>query len=236
MRLLCISDVHGDLDALAAVLAAAERRGYDRLLVAGDHCFPGSDPLGVWRRLSQAGATLVQGVGDRAIATLDPGKLPKDADPERIRDLVRVREALGEVVLRRLLSLDALARIELPRGRELVLVHGSPADPTEPFTHDMSEDEMRALLGDDPADVIVCGGSHIPFVRDVMGVQVVNVGSVGEAICTGGPRHAEATFLDVGGDPWLQVLPITVPLGPLEEPAPADGPARGSSANPASTS
>ncbi len=63
MRLLCISDIHGHAEALGAVLAAAERRGYDKLLVAGDLCFPGPEPLATWRRLTHAGAVCVQGVG-----------------------------------------------------------------------------------------------------------------------------------------------------------------------------
>jgi hypothetical protein len=32
----------------------------------------------------------------------------------------------------------------LPDGRELLLVHGSPADPTVPITHDMTDDEVAA--------------------------------------------------------------------------------------------
>src|SRR5262249_1503769 len=54
VRLLCISDIHGHADALAAVLATAERRGFARILVAGDLCFPGPKPLETWRRLTQA--------------------------------------------------------------------------------------------------------------------------------------------------------------------------------------
>src|SRR5262249_55407129 len=57
VRLLCISDIHGREDALAAVLATAERRGYSHLLVAGDLCFPGPAALAVWRRLAAARAT-----------------------------------------------------------------------------------------------------------------------------------------------------------------------------------
>src|SRR4051812_35236879 len=48
MRLLCISDIHGHADALSAVLAATDARGFSRLLVAGDLCFPGPAPLETW--------------------------------------------------------------------------------------------------------------------------------------------------------------------------------------------
>ena len=75
MLLLCLSDVHGDLDALRAVLATAERRSFHKLLIAGDLVFPGPEPLETWRRLSAAGALMAQGLSDRAVATLDPDVL-----------------------------------------------------------------------------------------------------------------------------------------------------------------
>ena len=204
MRWLCISDIHGDAEALSAVLATAERRGYNRILAAGDLCFPGDQPLETWRRLTRANATCVQGVGDRAIAMLDPSALRGRDEHERARldKLSKVRTELGELILRRLSQMPAQLRIPIPQkagpfaGGELLLVHGSPADPTEPFTHDMTDEEAAALIGDDPADLIICGGSHLPFDRVVGGVRIVNVGSVGEAIGSPGARHADATFLE----------------------------------------
>src|SRR5205807_388865 len=92
MILLCISDVHGNLDALRAVLATAERRSFHKLLVAGDVVFSGleelaskrrAQPLETWRRLSAAGAIMVQGVTDRAIATLDPTKIAPKSEHEQ---------------------------------------------------------------------------------------------------------------------------------------------------------
>src|SRR5262245_52540647 len=100
VRLLCISDIHGPADALAAVLATAERRGYTKILVAGDLCFPGPKPLETWRRLMQAGAVCVQGVGDRALSTLDLGRVHARSDHEKARlsRLAAVRSELGELI------------------------------------------------------------------------------------------------------------------------------------------
>lgn len=200
MRWLCISDVEGDGEALSAVLATAEARGYSRLICTGDVCFPGPDPLAVWRRLQGAKATIVQGVSDKAIATLDPAALAErtaatEHERERLSHLRRVREELGELILAKLARLDTHVRIPLPNGTEVLVVHGSPLDPTEPFSHDMTDDEIRALLADDPADLIICGGSHVPFDRTVLDVRIINVGSVGAAVYEGG-RYADATFID----------------------------------------
>lgn len=213
MLLLCLSDIHGELDALAAVLATAERRSFHKLLVAGDVVFPGPRPLETWRRLTAAGAILVQGVSDKALATLDPDELPvrNEFEKSRIERMAAVQDELGELILERLKRLPTHHRIPLEDGRELLLVHGAPADPAEAITHDMSDEEIDALIADDPADVIVCGMSHVPFDRMVGEIRVINVGSVGEAPHGGGGRVAHATWIE-SRPSGLVVEQIAVPL------------------------
>jgi predicted phosphodiesterase len=216
MLLLCLSDIHGQLDALRAVLATAERRSFHKLLVAGDLIFPGPEPVETWRRLTAAGALMVQGLTDRAVATLDPSGIHarSDHERERIERMRMTRDALGDLILQRVRRLPSHARVPLEDGGELLLVHGSPADPGEALTHDMTDEEINALLGDDPADVVVCGASHVPFERLVGGVRIVNVGSVGEAPGAG-PRVAHATWIE-STPRGVHVEPIVVPL---EQPA-----------------
>ncbi|HMA95704.1 MAG TPA: metallophosphoesterase family protein, partial [Polyangiaceae bacterium] len=81
----------------------------------------------------------------------------------------------------RLKRLPKTARLPLESGHEMVVVHGSPADPTIALTHDMTDDEVLALIGTDPCDLVICGGDHVPFQRQVEDVRIVGVGSVGEA-------------------------------------------------------
>jgi predicted phosphodiesterase len=210
MRFLCLSDIHGHADALHAVLATADRRGYTRILVAGDHCFPGPQPLETWRLLTATNATCAQGLGDRALATLDVSKVAAATAHEeaRLAMLRGTRDALGELILARLAKLPPQVRIPLPNGDELLLVHGSPHDPTEGMGQEMTDEELLALIGDDPADVVVCGSTHVPFDRSVGGVRIVNVGSVGEAP---GGAFAHATLIEVTAD-GVEVEQFVVPL------------------------
>jgi len=197
MRFLCLSDIHGHAAALRAVLAEGEARGFDQVIACGDLLFPGPEPLETWRLLVERRALCVQGLVDRAIATIDPKKLRATTaeQRDRIERLVAARNALGELIVARLGKLATTARLPLENGDEMVIVHGSPADPTEPFTADMSDEEISALIGDDPADLIVCGGSHVPFHRQLDRIHVVNVGSVGEAP---GGLVAHGTLIDAG--------------------------------------
>jgi hypothetical protein len=186
----------------------------------------------------------VQGIGDRALAQVDPSKLAAASPGERARidRLKQVHAELGELIIARLGKLPAMARLPLESGHTLLVVHGSPADPSEPLTFDMSDDEILALLGDEPADIVVCGGSHVPFEREVADVRIINVGSVGEAPCSMrsdvrgdvdrvrvgarpsgelvrsgavsayGAGHADATFVELRAGE-LWVEQVVVPLG-----------------------
>ena len=183
MRFLCVSDIHGHAAALDAVLKEADSLGWDQLVACGDLCFPGPAPLAVWKTLVGHRALCVQGVGDRALAQVDPNKLSATTEVERnrIERLRQVQNELGELIVKRIGQLPAIANLPIESGHTMIAVHGSPLDPSEPFAIDMSDDELIALLGDQPGDIIVCGGSHVPFDRAVADVRIVNVGSVGEA-------------------------------------------------------
>jgi predicted phosphodiesterase len=183
MRFLCLSDIHGHAAALDAVLAEAEHWGYDQLVVCGDLCFPGPRPLDVWKRLVEKNALCVQGLTDRALAELDPDELSPQTpfEHERLDRLVATHRELGDLIVARLGRLANVARLPLESGHEMVIVHGSPADPTVAITHDMTDDEVIALLGTDPCDLVICGGDHVPFQRQIEDVRIVGVGSVGEA-------------------------------------------------------
>src|SRR5690606_35626588 len=113
MRFLCLSDIHGHADALDRILAEADARGFDQLVVCGDLCFPGPEPLRVWKTLVKRSAVCTQGVGDRALASIDPNKLAGATATEqaKIDRLRAVKEELGEIIVTRLGKLPPVARL-----------------------------------------------------------------------------------------------------------------------------
>lgn len=200
MRILCISDIHGHAHALERVLEVGKMHGCTSVLVAGDLCFPGPEPLRSWKLLMAAQARCVQGVSDRALATLDPDRLAAQTphEQQRVEQLRAARAQLGDIILARLTRLPTTFRLATEDGGEILLVHGSPSDPTTAITHDMTEAEVSALLGDEPADVVVCGASHVPFDRTVGSTRVIGVGSVGDAP-TAGVAHLTVVDTSTAG-------------------------------------
>jgi predicted phosphodiesterase len=222
MRILCVADIHGHAEPLQQVLAFGKAQGCTVVLAAGDLCFPGPQPLETWKLLMGVRAHCVQGVSDLAIATLDPDDLPTpDAEhEERVQRLRDTQRELGEVILARLDRLPTTFRMTLEDGGELLLVHGSPSDPTASITHDMSDDEVLAMLGDEAADLVVCGGGHVPFERFVEPTRIVSVGSVGESPT---PNVAHAAILDTSSA-GIQVRIVQLVLGGDGAGDPTEGP------------
>ncbi len=210
MRFLCVSDIHGHARAFEAVLEEAQSHGFDQLIACGDLVFPGPEPLAVWKLLVKHRALCVQGVSDRALAQIDPGKLSatSEHERERIERFRQIQTELGELIITRLGKLPSRAELPIESGHTMLVVHGSPADPTEPFTIDMTDDEAIALLGDVPGDIIICGGSHVPFERHVADTHIVNVGSVGEAP---GGGYASAALVSTSPT-GISVRPLSVQL------------------------
>lgn len=185
-----VGDLHGNLDALEAVLVEMRARGIDKLVVVGDlllptpeGAWPAARPREVWFRLQEVGAKLVRGVSDTALYTVRPEALAPRDDAERraTARFLDTRRAVGDFVLARIAQLPERHRMPLPDGSEIVAVHGAPSDPTQEMSHDLDDAELMALVGDDPADFVICAGTHVPYLREIGEVRVINVGSAGAA-------------------------------------------------------
>ena len=178
-----ISDIHGNLAALEAVLEELARRQARDIFVAGDLLLGGAEPLEVWRKLQSVGARCVCGPSDLALASVSASALHPQGEQERERAeaFQQTQTSLGELVKKQLAQLPRQLRIPMIDGSELLLVHGSPKDAFETIGHELDDEELSAMLADDPADVVVCGGTHVAFARRLDTVQVINVGSVGAA-------------------------------------------------------
>ena len=178
-----MADIHGNLAALSAVLDELARREVEVVVFAGDLLLGGDEPLEVWRTLSRVSARCTRGPSDTALAAVDPDTLEPADDEERAkaRRFADTRAEIGDLVIEQLRRLPEKIRLPMIDGGEIVVVHGSPADPSAEMGHELSDEELLALLGGDPADIVVCGATHVPFIREVEGVRIVNVGSVGDA-------------------------------------------------------
>jgi putative phosphoesterase len=171
MRLIVMSDIHGNLEALRAVEASLPP--HDRVVVAGDHCLEGPRPAEVADALRELGWEPLMGNTDRDL--VEP---PPDLKPDNREVVSWTRERLGPERLAWLAALPFSIPVEAD-GVRLLAVHANPVTMDEHLLPTMSVDELRPYLARVTADILAFGHLHTPYVRPVNGLLLVDVSSVG---------------------------------------------------------
>jgi diadenosine tetraphosphatase ApaH/serine/threonine PP2A family protein phosphatase len=170
--LALLYDIHGNLPALEAVLADAERAGTTRYWLGGDYALFGAWPRETVERLrGLENAMWIRGNGERW--TADPAAAPDD--PVVQGAIAAARAALGADLVRGMCELLALAE-----DRGALICHGSPPSDVRSFFPEPADDEAELLDGV-RHERVVFGHTHLPFrrVSSVGGIELVNPGSVG---------------------------------------------------------
>lgn len=201
-RILLLSDIHGNLEALRAVLGAV--RGWDEVVVLGDLVDYGPSPGEVIDEVRSLGARVVRGNHDHAVAYGVDCRCGEETHWLSVwfRENVTLR-LVGSADRAYLAGLPLKAHIESVGG---VAVHAAPSNPLYEYLHPWLPDEEvcsrlrvsvrlqpRGGSGECPRGLFLVGHTHRQFLRVARGAVVVNPGSVGQPR-DGDPRAAYAVI------------------------------------------
>ena len=178
-RVAVLSDIHGNLPALEAVLADVERAGVDLIVLNGDLA-DGPFPAETLDRLAALGgrAVWLRGNGDRWLAEAREGRF-SHPDPATHALIAWASARVGAEHWERLRHLPTTHTLELPGLGEVGICHATPRSDNEMFLVDSALDHHRAAFASMGAATIVAGHSHMPFDRLFDRRRMVNTGSVG---------------------------------------------------------
>jgi putative phosphoesterase len=197
-RLAVLSDVHANTPALRAAIEHLRGQDVDGVAYLGDIVFRGPDPGG----------------SIELLATLEPVAWIRGNTDEWYLESAPDAEGPGGYVAfgRSLLTRPQSAFLgELPRTAVVTLdeatlrcVHGSPRDQSENLFPDTPLGPAVAAVEE---DLVACGHTHLPFIRDADGISVFNVGSVGMPF-DGDPRASYGIVDDEGDEVRLEIVRV----------------------------
>ena len=171
-----LSDIHGVLPVLDAVLAEPDVAAAELVVVTGDHA-AGPMPVEVLDRLVGLGerSLLVRGNADRELVEVARGR---DSEYD-VSNWAGRQLRPDQVEL--LAGLPHPVRVEVDGFGTVVFCHGTPRDDDEVVLVDTRLARWAEVFaGLEESDrVVVCGHTHMPFVRLVDRRLVVNSGSIG---------------------------------------------------------
>lgn len=178
MKFAILSDIHGNLWALSAVLEDAKRRGITQFINLGDVLYGPLKPLETYELLKSIEAVTIQGNEDRDVYEFDPNR--DGTHPT----LTYMLQELGEEPVEWLRSLPKTIVI----AEEIFACHGIPTSDLIYLLEDVSSglptvrDEAAILhyLEGINHPIVLCGHSHIARVVQLSSGQlIINPGSVG---------------------------------------------------------
>lgn len=188
-RVAVLSDIHGNVVALRAVLADIEALGIGWIVVAGDMVGFGPNPDEVVDLLAARGAQMIRGNHEKDyVALYATPQMPAlwRTDP-RLRSMAWSMERLGP---QRRAFLSALPD-RLLLDEATLVVHGSPRHVRDAILASTAEDDLEAMFAGESARLSFVGHTHRPLVRATARRRVVNVGAVGLPL-DGDPRASYA--------------------------------------------
>ena len=177
MRIAAISDVHGNLAALEAVLADVATQDVDVVVDLGDLLSGAVQPRETADRLMELGLPTVRGNHERQLLTLPPDRM--GASDRHAHDTItaRHREWLAGLPL----------TLEVADG--VLAFHGAPTDDLTYLTETVEEGGARPATPEEVTErlgpfagtpLLLCGHTHLQrSLRLGTGALVLNPGSVG---------------------------------------------------------
>lgn len=185
MKIAIISDIHGNDEALTAVLNDIESQKCDKIYCLGDLAMAGPEPSYVLNKIknlvTNGKIVTIQGNTDKMLSLYNQeiyDKLKKTV-PVMANAYSADSCELSDVDKAFLSSLPEKITVEI-NGVKIMFCHGSPVKNDDNITSDIPLDRLENMIKDADAEVIFCGHTHVPcgFATNSK-KTVVNAGSVG---------------------------------------------------------
>ena len=185
MKIAVISDIHGNLEAMEAVLENIKNENCEKIFCLGDLAMAGPLPketIDFVRNLeNEFDFEIIQGNTDEMIA------YAQDWIYEKIKESLPVMAEAYKSDIKAVTDEQKEYLKNLPKQKELkigdlkiLLVHGSPRKNNEDISPKLDIKTVEEMIKDTDADLILCGHTHIPCgYQTTTNQTVINVGSVG---------------------------------------------------------
>ena len=185
MKIAVISDIHGNLEAMRAVIEDIKKEGCEKIFCLGDLAMAGPMPKEtidfVCNLKNDFDFEIIQGNTDEMIA------YAADQIYEKIKEGLPVMAEAYKSDIKAVTDEQKDYLKNLPKQKEIkigdlkiLLVHGSPRRNNEDISPKLDIKTVEEMIKDTKADLILCGHTHIPCgYQTTTNQTVINAGSVG---------------------------------------------------------
>ncbi len=181
-KIAVFSDIHGNIEALDAVLKDIENHKVDQMICLGDLVGYLPFPNEVIEAVRDLGIPVIMGNYDQGVGfDLDDCGCAYPTEEERKLGDISLRWTQKEVSLENKSFLQNLLPQYLLEidGQQIIFVHGSPRKINEYLFEDRPESSIRRMFSEKIPKLLACGHTHKPYIRNIDSMVLLNDGSAG---------------------------------------------------------
>ena len=197
-RLAILSDVHGNLPALEAVIDDMAQFQPDHVVVAGDLINVGPFSAQVMQRIHDLGWATIRGNHEYYLLEHDTPRAPESR--RRWITLPLLYDQLKGRWYNTIAAMPDELTLQYPDGPPIRVMHGTPGNPFNALGRKSTDDEVRQMLNGIEEPTVISGHYHLSFEHHVDGWHSLNPGSLGVPL--DGLQDANYLILDSAGDHW----------------------------------
>lgn len=198
-RVALLSDIHGNLPALNAVLKHMDSIGVDQIVVTGDFITDCPNPNEVISLLRSRDALFIRGNRENyLLEELDSGNKFWPAK-RQFESLQWTLDHIKPEYLEWIRSLPGELVLKTPDCAEIRIVHGSTESDRELLLSTKKERVEQVLTGI-TENYLVCGHTHLPWNWTINGKVIINPGAIG--VSFNEEPLAEYVILSSNGTLW----------------------------------
>lgn len=183
MKIAILSDIHGNNEALVAVLRECEKKGIKKLFILGDVVGYYDQVSEVLKQLRQYDVTFVKGNHEEMYQkAYEDDVYRKQLENNYGKAYSNTIHSLDDSELQSILDWPFEVTINIDE-KKIRFIH-SKYDDWQYFYPDTTNEQFEEVVGQE--DVLFLGHSHYEFIRQIEDKLIVNVGSVGQNKTCGG--------------------------------------------------
>lgn len=181
MKTALISDIHGNAEALSAVLADIKRNEVDTIICLGDIATLGPSPKETVEMVRDLKCLCIKGNHDEVLSTPEKAS-DYNIGNNLVSSLHWCLDQLDTEDLNFLNSFVPAATFQLTDKKSMLCYHGSPQSSIGSVLPTTPDETLDKLFDFDKGIAVAVGGhSHVQILRQYRDILIINPGSVGYA-------------------------------------------------------
>jgi len=179
-NLAILSDIHGNLPALEAVMTDLKNFHVDQIIVAGDVINFGPFSKQTAEIVVEKNWPVIRGNNEYFLLDYKTPRAPAEwDDPVQFAPIAWLNRQIDSDLKSRIACWPDTINLRFKDAPPMLIFHGAPNDPWDSIFWTLTEDEIEKQLSRVEEDFVICGHTHLPMDRQSGRRRIFNPGSVG---------------------------------------------------------